>query len=104
MGCGASRPERLAARAAGRSFPHDEAGRSERRRALLSLVTELGARLRTEGQACRSLAATVRYAEGAAHRLSFGPTDERARRIEEGADRDRAKFGPRAVLPGSLAA
>jgi hypothetical protein len=30
--------------------------------------------------------------------------DEKARRIEEVADRVRAKFGPRAVIPGALAA
>ncbi|MFI1940098.1 DNA polymerase thumb domain-containing protein [Streptomyces purpureus] len=43
-------------------------------------------------------------AEGAAHQLSFDPADEKARRIEEVADRARAKFGPGAVIPGSLAA
>ncbi|MFD3660518.1 hypothetical protein ACFWVF_07925 [Streptomyces sp. NPDC058659] len=142
--------------AAERSFPHDEIDRTEHRRALLSLAAELGARLRTEGQVCRSLALTVRYAdrstttrsrtlpeptahsaalaslayalhdslglqrarvrgialraegltgaEGAAHQLSLDPSDEKARRIEAVADRARAKFGPRAVLPGSLAA
>ncbi|MGW0121946.1 DNA polymerase Y family protein [Streptomyces sp. NPDC003327] len=142
--------------AAERSFPHDELDRTEHRRALLSLATELGALLRTEGQVCRGLAVTVRYAdrttttrsrtlpeptahtaaltalayaihdsyglqrarvrgialraeglgpaEGAAHQLSFDPADDRARRIEAVADRARAKFGPRAVLPGSLAA
>ncbi|MEU3747572.1 MULTISPECIES: DNA polymerase thumb domain-containing protein [Streptomyces] len=142
--------------AAERSFPHDEIDRTEHRRALLSLATELGARLRTERQVCRSLAVTVRYAdrstttrsrtlpeptahsaaltalayavhdsfglqrarvrgialraegltaaEGAAHQLSLDPVDEKTRRIEAVADRARAKFGPRAVLPGSLAA
>lgn len=142
--------------AAERSFPYDEVDRAEQRRALLSLVGELGARLRTEGQVCRSLAITVRYAdrttttrsrtlpeptahsasltslayalhdalglqrarvrgialraegltdaEGAAHQLSLDPADEKARLIEAVADRARAKFGPRAVLPGSLAA
>ncbi|GAA3936399.1 hypothetical protein GCM10022244_51120 [Streptomyces gulbargensis] len=142
--------------AAERSFPHDELDRTEHRRALLSLATELGARLRTEGQVCRALAVTVRYAdrttttrsrtlpeptahtaaltalayaihdsfglqrarvrgialrvedlgpaEGAAHQLSLDPADEKARRIEAVADRARAKFGPRAVLPGALAA
>lgn len=142
--------------AAERSFPHDEIDRTEHRRALLSLTEELGTRLRTEEQVCRSLALTVRYAdrstttrsrtlpeptahsaalvslayalhdslglqrarvrgialraegltgaEGAAHQLSLDPSDEKARRIEAVADRARAKFGPRAVLPGSLAA
>ncbi|POX49138.1 hypothetical protein [Streptomyces sp. Ru72] len=43
-------------------------------------------------------------AEHAAHQLTFDPVDERVRRIEEVADRARAKFGPRAVIRGSLAA
>ena len=142
--------------AAERSFPHDEIDRTEQRRALLSLAEELGTRLRTEEQVCRSLTLTVRYAdrsttarsrtlpeptahsaalgslayalhdslglqrarvrgialraegltgaEGAAHQLSLDPADEKARRIEAVADRARAKFGPRAILPGSLAA
>lgn len=142
--------------AAERSFPHDELDPAEQRRALLSLTEELGARMRTEGQVCRSLTVTVRYAdrstsgrtrtlreptahsaeltalayaihtsfglqrarvrgialraeglkpaEGAAHQLTFDPTDDKARRIEAVADRARAKYGPRAVLPGSLAA
>jgi nucleotidyltransferase/DNA polymerase involved in DNA repair len=42
-------------------------------------------------------------AEHASHQLSFDPADDKARRIEEVADRARAKFGPRAVMPGSLA-
>ncbi|MFF7182282.1 hypothetical protein [Streptomyces sp. NPDC008121] len=142
--------------AAEHSFPHDELDPSAQRRALLSLAGELGARMRTEGQVCRSLAVTVRYAdrstssrtrtlreptahtaaladlvytihasfglqrarvrgialraeglapaEGAARQLTFDPADEKARRLEAVADRARAKFGPRAVIPGSLAA
>jgi nucleotidyltransferase/DNA polymerase involved in DNA repair len=43
-------------------------------------------------------------AEHAAHQLTFDPVDEKARRVEEVADRARAKFGPRAVIRGSLAA
>ncbi|MEU8522544.1 hypothetical protein [Streptomyces sp. NBC_01216] len=43
-------------------------------------------------------------AEGTARQLTFDPADEKARRIEEVADRARARFGPNAVLPGSLAA
>ncbi|MFF3908978.1 hypothetical protein ACFYZJ_24050 [Streptomyces sp. NPDC001848] len=43
-------------------------------------------------------------AEHAAHQLTFDPVDEKVRRIEEVADRARAKFGPRAVIRGSLAA
>jgi nucleotidyltransferase/DNA polymerase involved in DNA repair len=43
-------------------------------------------------------------AEQASHQLTFDPADEKVRRIEEVADRARAKFGPRAVMPGALAA
>ncbi|MDG4865460.1 hypothetical protein P8605_45675, partial [Streptomyces sp. T-3] len=43
-------------------------------------------------------------AELASHQLTFDPADDKARRIEEVADRARAKFGPGAVVPGALAA
>ncbi|RMB86583.1 DNA polymerase thumb domain-containing protein [Streptomyces shenzhenensis] len=42
-------------------------------------------------------------AEQASYQLTFDPVDDKVRRIEEVADRARAKFGPRAVLPGTLA-
>ncbi|MER6718230.1 DNA polymerase Y family protein [Streptomyces halstedii] len=45
-----------------RSFPRDELDPERHRRALLSLTEELGTRLRADGQVCRSLAVTVRYA------------------------------------------
>jgi nucleotidyltransferase/DNA polymerase involved in DNA repair len=41
-------------------------------------------------------------ADQASYQLTFDPVDERVRRIEEVADRARAKFGPRAVMPGAL--
>ncbi|MFJ8113225.1 DNA polymerase thumb domain-containing protein [Streptomyces sp. NPDC096132] len=43
-------------------------------------------------------------ADQASHQLTFDPVDEKVRRIEEAADRVRAKFGPGAVIPGALAA
>ncbi|MFI9807098.1 DNA polymerase thumb domain-containing protein [Streptomyces sp. NPDC052301] len=43
-------------------------------------------------------------ADQATYQLTFDPVDEKVRRIEEVADRARAKFGPRAVMPGTLAA
>ncbi|MET7734067.1 hypothetical protein ABZT02_22260 [Streptomyces sp. NPDC005402] len=43
-------------------------------------------------------------AEQASHQLTFDPTDDKLRRIEEAADRARARFGPLAVLPATLAA
>jgi nucleotidyltransferase/DNA polymerase involved in DNA repair len=42
-------------------------------------------------------------AEQASHQLTFDDVDDKARRVEEVADRARAKFGPRAVMPGTLA-
>ncbi|MGA4867402.1 DNA polymerase Y family protein [Streptomyces lavendulocolor] len=142
--------------AAERAFDRDELDRDRHRRALLSLAGELGARMRSEDQVCRSLTLTVRYAdrsattrtrtlreptahtaaltetayamhealglqrarvrgiglraEGlmpadkAAHQLSLDPSDDKARRIEAVADRARARFGPGAIVPGSLAA
>jgi nucleotidyltransferase/DNA polymerase involved in DNA repair len=51
--------------------------------------------LRAEGLDC---------ADRAAHQLTFDPVDEKVRRIEEAADRARARFGPRAAFPGTLAA
>ncbi|MFF3289933.1 hypothetical protein [Streptomyces sp. NPDC003023] len=59
-------------------------------------------RARVRGLSLRAEGLTA--AERAARQLTFDPADERARRIEEVADRARAKFGPRAVVPGSLAA
>ncbi|MEV6754147.1 hypothetical protein [Streptomyces sp. NPDC051214] len=43
-------------------------------------------------------------AEHAAHQLMFDPVDDRARKLEAVADRARAKFGPGAIVPGTLAA
>ncbi|MEU8964481.1 hypothetical protein AB0C89_22620 [Streptomyces sp. NPDC048491] len=57
-------------------------------------------RARVRGIALR--AEGLMAAEHAAHQLTFAPEDERARRIEAVADLARAKFGPRAVIPGSL--
>ncbi|WP_030418002.1 MULTISPECIES: DNA polymerase [unclassified Streptomyces] len=152
--------------AAERAFSRDELDPGLHRRALLSAAGELGARLRSQGQVCRTLTLTVRYAEqprsrrggggpaattrrrtlreptahsaeltrtaygmyeglglqrarvralllraeglapaeDASHQLTFDPVDEKVRRLEEVADRARAKFGPRAVMPGTLAA
>ncbi|MEV0321907.1 DNA polymerase thumb domain-containing protein [Streptomyces sp. NPDC050658] len=145
--------------AAERPFTIDELDPDRHRRALLSITEELGVRMRGDGQVCRSLTLTVRYAdrtgystitrtrtlpeptahsgaltatayrmyeslglqrarvrgislraeglgpaEQAAHQLMFDPADDRARRIEEVADRARAKFGPGAIVPGTLAA
>ncbi|WP_327120143.1 hypothetical protein OG206_25955 [Streptomyces sp. NBC_01341] len=49
--------------AAERTFPRDELDPEQHRRALLSLTEELGGRLRGDGQVCRSLAVSVRYAD-----------------------------------------
>ncbi|MGW2239778.1 DNA polymerase Y family protein [Streptomyces sp. NPDC001759] len=49
-------------------------------------------------------AESLALAEQASHQLTFDPVDEKVRRVEEAADRVRAKFGPGAVIPGALAA
>lgn len=59
-------------------------------------------RARVRGLALR--AEGLAPAGHAAHQLTFDPVDEKVRRLEEVADRARAKFGPRAVIPGTLAA
>ncbi|OON82352.1 DNA polymerase Y family protein [Streptomyces tsukubensis] len=59
-------------------------------------------RARVRGVSLRAEGLTP--AEHASHQLTFDPADEKARRIEEAADRARARFGPGAVVPGTLAA
>ncbi|MGR8011414.1 DNA polymerase Y family protein [Streptomyces hypolithicus] len=59
-------------------------------------------RARVRGIALRAEGLTP--AQRAARQLMFDPADDKARRIEAVADRARAKFGPRAIVPGSLAA
>ncbi|MFJ9539354.1 DNA polymerase thumb domain-containing protein [Streptomyces sp. NPDC101225] len=43
-------------------------------------------------------------AEQSSYQLTFDPVDEKVRRVEEVADRVRAKFGPHAVMPGAMVA
>jgi nucleotidyltransferase/DNA polymerase involved in DNA repair len=43
-------------------------------------------------------------ADQASYQLTFDPVDEKVRRVEQTADRIRAKFGPGAVIPGALVA
>ncbi|MYW69645.1 hypothetical protein GTY65_37115 [Streptomyces sp. SID8379] len=142
--------------AAERAFGRDELDPYRHRRALLAAADELGARIRDEGQVCRSLTLTVRYAdrsstvrtrrlseptahsaaltsaayrmyealglqrarvrgvslraeglgpaEHASRQLTFDPVDERTRALEAVADRARARFGPGALVPATLAA
>ncbi|MEV0369609.1 helix-hairpin-helix domain-containing protein [Streptomyces sp. NPDC050636] len=56
-------------------FAHDELDPVRRRRALLSLADDLGARMRASGQAARALTLTVRYADRS--------TTTRTRRLAE---------------------
>ncbi|MFH8749784.1 DNA polymerase thumb domain-containing protein [Streptomyces rimosus] len=56
-------------------FAHDELDPDRRRRALLSLADDLGARLRGSGRAARALTLTVRYADRS--------TTTRTRRLSE---------------------
>lgn len=46
-----------------RTFSRDELDRERHRGALLSITDELGTRMRGDGQVCRSLTLTVRYAD-----------------------------------------
>jgi nucleotidyltransferase/DNA polymerase involved in DNA repair len=72
-------------------------------RAAYGMYEALGLqRARVRGFALRAESLTP--ADQAAHQLTFDPVDEKVRRIEEVADRARARFGPRAVMPGALAA
>jgi nucleotidyltransferase/DNA polymerase involved in DNA repair len=139
-----------------RPFSRDELDPDLHRRALLSATEELGTRLRSLEQVCRTLTLTVRYAdrsatvrsrtleeptahssaltsaayrmyealglqrarvramalraegltpaELASHQLTFDPVDEKVRRVEEAADRARARFGAHVIVPGTLAA
>ncbi|MFI1014450.1 hypothetical protein [Streptomyces sp. NPDC020965] len=58
-------------------------------------------RARVRGLALR--AEDLQPAELASTQLTFDPADDRARRIESSADRARARFGPAAILPATLA-
>ncbi|MEU0990735.1 hypothetical protein [Streptomyces sp. NPDC005953] len=58
-------------------------------------------RARVRGISLR--AEELQPAECAITQLTFDPVDDRARRIEASADRARARFGPWAVRPGTLA-
>ncbi|MFE7167546.1 hypothetical protein [Streptomyces sp. NPDC057616] len=49
-------------------------------------------------------AESLASAEQSSYQLTFDPVDEKVRRIEEVTDRVRAKFGPRAVMPGAMVA
>ncbi|WP_369380279.1 helix-hairpin-helix domain-containing protein [Streptomyces sp. cg36] len=58
-------------------------------------------RARVRGVSLRAEGLTP--AELASRQLTFDPADGRSRRIEAAADRARARFGPTAVVPGTLA-
>ncbi|GGZ62114.1 DNA polymerase Y family protein [Streptomyces bluensis] len=58
-------------------------------------------RARVRGIALR--AEGLSPADQATHQLTFDPVDEKARRIEEVADRARARFGAHVIGPGTLA-
>ncbi|MFG3551295.1 hypothetical protein [Streptomyces sp. NPDC047725] len=87
----------------GRTLPEPTAHSPALTRTAYTLYEALGlqrARVRSVTLRAEGLAP----AEQASHQLTFDPVDEKVRRIEEVADRARAKFGPRAVMPGTLAA
>ncbi|MFI8086732.1 DNA polymerase thumb domain-containing protein [Streptomyces sp. NPDC086080] len=86
-----------------RTLPEPTAHSAELTRAAYGLYEALGLQ-RARVRAIALRAEGLDPAEKASHQLTFDPVDEKARRIEEVADRARAKFGPRAVMPGTLAA
>ncbi|MEV6961632.1 hypothetical protein AB0M97_21010 [Streptomyces sp. NPDC051207] len=86
-----------------RTLPEPTAHSAALTRAAYGMYEALGLqRARVRAVALRAEGLTP--AGQASHQLTFDPADEKARRIEEVADRARAKFGPRAVMPGALAA
>ncbi|MGJ5829187.1 DNA polymerase Y family protein [Streptomyces ossamyceticus] len=86
-----------------RTLPEPTAHSPELTRAAYGMYGALGLqRARVRAIALRAEGLTP--AEEASHQLAFDPVDDKLRRIEEVADRARAKFGPRAILPGTLAA
>ncbi|MFJ1734305.1 DNA polymerase thumb domain-containing protein [Streptomyces sp. NPDC088254] len=87
----------------GRTLGEPTAHSADLTRAAYSLYEALGLQ-RARVRAIALRAEGLGPADRASHQLTFDPADEKARRIEEVADRARAKFGPRAVMPGGLAA
>lgn len=86
-----------------RTLPEPTAHTAALTRAAYGMYEALGLqRARVRALALR--AEGLDSAEQASYQLTFDPVDEKARRIEEVADRARARFGPRAVIPGTLAA
>ncbi|MEU0674090.1 hypothetical protein ABZ330_14560 [Streptomyces sp. NPDC006172] len=87
----------------GRTLGEPTAHSADLTRTAYSLYEALGLQ-RARVRAIALRAEGLGPADRASHQLTFDPDDEKARRIEEVADRARAKFGPRAVMPGGLAA
>ncbi|WP_330456930.1 hypothetical protein OIB37_08565 [Streptomyces sp. NBC_00820] len=86
-----------------RTLPEPSAHSAALAKAAYGMYETLGLqRARVRGVALR--AEGLASAGQASYQLTLDPADEKIRRIEEVADRARAKFGPRAVVPGTLAA
>ncbi|WP_405782016.1 hypothetical protein [Streptomyces sp. NBC_00859] len=86
----------------GRTLREPSAHSAELAAAAYAIHESLGLqRARVRGIALRAEGLTP--AERAAHQLTFDPADDKARRIEAVADRARARFGPGAIVPGTLA-
>ncbi|MEU5363544.1 hypothetical protein ABZ354_08630 [Streptomyces sp. NPDC005925] len=86
-----------------RALPEPTAHSAALTRAAYGMYEALGLQ-RARVRAITLRAEGLAPAEQASHQLTFDPADDKARRLEEVADRARAKFGPRAVMPGTLAA
>ncbi|MFI5801254.1 DNA polymerase thumb domain-containing protein [Streptomyces sp. NPDC051561] len=70
--------------------------------AAYDLHTQLGLQ-RARVRALTLRAERLAPAAAASHQLTFDPVDDRARTVETVADRLRARFGPTALMPASLA-
>ncbi|MFI1224902.1 MULTISPECIES: DNA polymerase thumb domain-containing protein [unclassified Streptomyces] len=85
-----------------RTLPESTAHSPRLRAAAHALHGSLG--LQRARVRCLTLrAGELGHAAAASRQLTFGPDDDRARRIEAAADRARARFGPGAVRPASTA-
>ncbi|MGW7413363.1 DNA polymerase Y family protein [Streptomyces sp. NPDC054863] len=85
-----------------RALPEPSAHSPQLRATAHALHTSLGLQ-RARVRFLTLRAADLCDARSASRQLTFGPDDDKARRIEAAADRARARFGPGAVRPASTA-
>ncbi|MEU3709807.1 DNA polymerase Y family protein [Streptomyces catenulae] len=86
----------------GRTLPEPTAHSPQLRAAAHALHRSLGLQ-RARVRRLTLRAEELCEADAVSRQLTFGPDDDRARRIEAAADRARARFGPSVVRPASTA-